>query len=213
MITIVVADDQGIVRQGVRALLESDAEFSVVAEAADGIEALELVEKLKPTVLVTDAMMPGLTGMEVTRQAKQRSPNTRVLIVSMYSEEAYVLEALKNGADGYVLKNETMPALLEAVHVVLNGKRYLSPPLTEKAIEAYISKAYAAMSDDYDTLTNREHEVMQLAAEGHSSSAIAARLSISQRTAETHRTNIMRKLGLHNQVDLIRYAVRRGLII
>jgi two-component system response regulator NreC len=211
-ITIVLADDHNIVRQGLRALLEAEQGFNVVGETSDGLEALRLVERLRPNVLVLDLMMPGLNGLEVTRQVSKHSPGTRVVILSMYANEAYVLEALGNGALAYVLKDSSSADLIRAVREAAAGRRYLSPPLSDRAIEAYQEKARAAILDRYETLTTREREVLQLAAEGHTSAEIAARLGISPRTAETHRTHLMHKLGLHTQADLIRYALRRGII-
>lgn len=212
MITIVLADDHQVVRQGLRALLKAEADFNVVGEAGDGLEALRLVEQLKPNVLVVDVMMPGLNGLEVSRQLNKHSPATHVVVLSMYSNEAYVLEALGNGASAYVLKDSSSADLVHAVREVAAGRRYLSPPLSDRAIEAYQEKAKAATLDKHETLTTREREVLQLSAEGHTSTEIAARLGISSRTAETHRSNLMHKLGLHTQADLIRYALRRGII-
>jgi len=212
MTSIVLADDHQVVRQGLRALLEAEADFSLIGEAGDGLETARLVERLKPDVLIIDLMMPNLNGLEVTRQVGQRSPRTRVVILSMHANEAYVLEALRNGAAGYVLKESSAADLVKAVREVIAGRRYLSPPLSERAIEAYLHKAQAAELDPYEALTTREREVLHLAAEGYSNAEIAARLSISPRTAETHRANMMRKLDLRNQTDLIRYALRRGIL-
>jgi two-component system, NarL family, response regulator NreC len=212
MITIALADDHNVVRQGLRALLEVESDFNVVGEAGDGLEALHLVEQLKPNVLVLDLMMPGLNGLEVTRQVTKHSTHTSIIILSMYASEAYVLEALGNGALAYVLKDSSSADLVMAVREVAAGRRYLSPPLSDRAIEVYQEKAKAVTLDKYETLTTREREVLQLTAEGHTNPEIAARLGISSRTAETHRSNLMHKLGLHTQADLIRYALRRGII-
>ena len=212
MIKIVLADDHNIVRQGLRALLEAEADFSVVGEAGDGLEALRLVEQLNPNVLVLDLMMPGLNGLEVARQLNKHPAHPRIVVLSMYSNEAYVLESLVNGASAYVLKDSSSADLVHAVREVAAGRRYLSPPLSDRAIEAYQEKAKAATLDKHESLTTREREVLQLAAEGHTSTEIAARLGISSRTAEAHRSNLMHKLGLHTQADLIRYALRRGII-
>ena len=163
-------------------------------------------------VLVVDLMMPGLSGLEVTRQVRQRSPRTHIVILSMYSNEAYVLEALRNGAAAYVLKDSTAADLVHAVREVVAGRRYLSPPLSERAIETYTEKAKSTLMDPYETLTTRERQVLHLAAEGCTNAEIGDRLSISPRTVETHRANLMRKLGLESQTDLIRYALRRGII-
>lgn len=210
--TIVLADDHPIVRQGLHTLLETEPGFRVVGETGDGLEAVHLAERLKPDVLVTDLMMPGLMGLEVARQVRERVSGTRVLILSMYNNEAYVLEALRNGAFGYVLKDSAATELLHAVSTVAAGRRHLSEALSERAIEAYIGRAATLPLDAYDTLTTREREALQLAAEGNSSAEIADRLSISPRTAENHRGHLMRKLGLRTQTDLIRYAIRRGLL-
>ena len=209
---IVLADDHPVVRHGVRSLLQSDADLAVVGEASDGIETVQMVEKLQPDILVVDLMIPGLNGLEITRQAKQRSPGTRIIILSMHANEPYVLEALKNGASGYVLKDSSGTDLIQAIRTVAAGQRYLSPPLSERAVEAYMMKSQETVFDAYEGLTDREREVLQLAAEGLSNPDIAGRLSISPRTVETHRANLMRKLGLKTQTDLIRYALKRGIL-
>lgn len=212
MVTIVLADDHEIVRQGLRSLLETAPDFQVVGEADNGLETVQLVERLQPEVLIVDIMMPGLNGLEVTRQVTQRFPQTQVIILSMRTNEAYVLEALRNGAAGYVLKAGSTAELIQAVHEVTAGRRYLSPLLSERAIEAYVQKAKESQPDAYETLTTREREVLQLAAEGRTTSEIATQLSISPFTAMTHRTNMMRKLSLHTHADLIRYALQRGIL-
>jgi DNA-binding NarL/FixJ family response regulator len=212
MTTIVLADDHHVVRQGLRVLLEGQPDFQLVGEAGDGLEAVQLTERLKPDVLIIDLMMPSLNGLEATRQLSQRSPHTRVVILSMHANEAYVLEALRNGAAGYVLKDSSAADLVHAVREVVAGRRYLSSPLSERAIAAYIQKASDVVSDPYEMLTNREREVLHLAAEGYTNAEIADQLSISPRTAETHRANLMHKLGLRTHTDLIRYALRRGIL-
>ena len=212
MTTIVLADDHQVVRQGLQALLNAEPGYTIVGEAADGLKAVDLVERLAPDVLIVDLMMPGLNGLEVTRQVSQRAVRMRVVILSMHANEAYVLEALRNGAAAYVLKDSSAAELVHAVQEVTAGRRYLSPPLSERAIEAYLHKAADAAEDPFEALTSREREVLQLAAEGCSNTEIGERLSISPRTAETHRANLLRKLGLHTQTDLIRYALRRGII-
>jgi DNA-binding NarL/FixJ family response regulator len=211
-VTIVLADDHHVMRQGLRMVLEAQEHFHVVAEAGNGLDAIALVERFKPCVLIVDVMMPGLNGLEVTRQVRQRASRTRVIVLSMYSNEAYVLEALRHGAAGYVLKEAQADELVHAVHEVAAGRRYLSPPLSERAIEAYLQKAQDTGLDPYETLTTREREVLQLAAEGRTNGDIAAALYISPRTVETHRANVMRKLGLQHQADMIRYALQRGLL-
>jgi DNA-binding NarL/FixJ family response regulator len=212
MTTIVLADDHHIVRQGLRALLEANPDFRIVGEAGSGLEAVQLVERMRPKVLILDLMMPGLNGLEVTRQAVKHSPRTCVIVLSMHSNEAYVLEALRSGASAYVLKDSSAADLMQAVSQVVVGRRYLSPPLSDLAIRAYQEKTKDASLDIYETLTTREREVLQLVAEGHTSTQIAAQLGISPRTAETHRTNLMRKLGLRGQSDVVRYALQRGIL-
>jgi two-component system, NarL family, response regulator NreC len=211
-ISIVLADDHPVVRRGMRALLEAEPDFRVVGEAGDGLEAVRLVELLQPDVLVLDLMMPGLSGLEVIRIINQRGSRTRVVVLSMHDDSAFVAEALKNGATGYVLKGSEPQVPVLAVREAAEGRRFLSPPVTERAIDAYIEQARAAAFDPHETLTRREREVLQLAAEGSTSAEIAARLHISQRTVENHRANLMRKLGLKNPSELVRYAVRRGII-
>jgi DNA-binding NarL/FixJ family response regulator len=210
---IVLADDHRIVREGLRALLQTQPDFEIIGETGDGLQAVRLVEQQKPHVLVADLMMPGLSGLEVARQVTQRSPRTRIVVLSMHANEAYVLEALKNGACAYVLKDASAVDLVRAVRDALAGRRYLSPPLSEPALESYIQRARAADSLDlYDTLTNREREVLHLAAEGHTNIEIAGRLFISSRTVESHRANVMHKLGLRSRTELVRYALERGLL-
>jgi len=212
-ITILLADDHRMVRQGFRALLEAEKDFRIVDETGDGLEAMRLAEQLKPQVLVLDLMLPGLRGLEVARQIKQRRLRTKVVILSMHANEAYVLEALRNGASGYVLKDANAAELVRAVREAVAGRRYLSPPLSEPAMEAYLEKAQAAGTlDVYEALTNREREVLQLAAEGYTSAVIAGKLFISPRTVEIHRSNLMHKLGLRSPTDLIRYALQRGIL-
>jgi DNA-binding NarL/FixJ family response regulator len=156
--------------------------------------------------------MPGLNGLEVIRRIGSRAPETRVIILSSYDREEYVLEALRSGASGYVLKDSCVKELVRAVREVAAGRRYLSRSLSQRAIDAYVEKASAVAADAYDTLTDREREVLHLAAEGHANAVVAARLCLSPRTVEAHRASLMRKLGLQTQTDLIRYAFRRGIL-
>jgi two-component system, NarL family, response regulator NreC len=210
-ITIVLADDHNIVRQGFRSLLENQEGFSVIAEASDGLEALKVTGDLKPDVLVVDLMMPCLNGLEVTRRIGKISPNTRVIVLSMYMDEPYVIEALQNGAWGYVLKESNISDLLKAIREVADGRHYLGSPLSDLAIAAYKEKTKGASLDPYNTLTAREREVLQLVAEGYTNADIAGKLFISQRTVESHRANLMQKLSFTSRADLIAYAVARGL--
>jgi two-component system response regulator NreC len=211
-ISIVLADDHNVVREGLRVLLAAEPDFSVAGEVSDGVETVRLVERIKPNVLVVDLMMPGLNGLEVTRQLRQRAPETRVILLSMHANEAYVLEALRNGAGGYVLKDSTAADLVKAIRAVAAGHKYLSAPFSDSAIEAYLQKAKEAPLEPHETLTSREREVLQLVAEGRTSAEIARRLFISVRTVEVHRAHLMRKLGFHSQTDLIRYALTHGIL-
>lgn len=211
-ISIVLADDHQVVREGLRRLLEGEPDFDVVGEAGGGVEAIQVVEALKPTVLILDMMMRDMNGIEVTRQVRKRVPQTQIVILSMHSNEAYVLEALRAGAGGYVLKESSSDDLAHAVRQVVEGRRYLSSPLSERAIEVYTQSIERDTLDPYETLTDREREVLYMVAQGYTSSEIAERLYISQRTVETHRTNLMHKLDLRNHTHLIRYALQRGII-
>ena len=212
MITLVLAEDHHIVRQGIRSLLEAEADFKVVGEVSDGLEAVRMVESLHPDILILDLMMGGLNGLEVARQVSTNSSKTSIIILSMYNNEAYVLEALRAGAKGYVLKDSTAGELVKAVREAVIGRHYLSASLSERAIENYIEKSKEAYLDPYDSLTTREREVLHLAAQSCSNAEIAERLYISRRTVEVHRANVMHKLGLRSQPQLIRYAMKRGIL-
>jgi two-component system response regulator NreC len=210
--TVVLAEDHQVVRAGLRLLLDGQPGLTVVGETSDGLEVADLVERLKPNVLVADLVMPGLGGLDITREVKRRSPKTGIVILSMHSSDAFVLQALRNGASAYVLKSSSAADLIQAIHEVLAGRRYLSPPLSDKAIAAFVKRAEAGEVDTYETLTSREREVLHLAAEGLSNPAIGDRLGISPRTAETHRAHVMQKLGLKSRTDLITYALHRNLL-
>lgn len=211
-ITIILADDHAIVRQGLHALLNAEPDFEVIGETGDGISAVDLVNKISPDVLVLDLMMPGLNGLDVARQLNKQSPATKIIILSMHDDEGFVLEALSNGVCGYVLKDTGSADLIHAVREVNAGHRYLSPSLTDRAIDIYEQMNRTGTTDKYETLTAREREVLHLSAEGLTNNRIALRLGISVRTAETHRAKVMNKLGVHTQADLTRYAIRRGII-
>jgi len=211
-ISVLLADDHHIVREGIKMLLETQSDISVIGEASDGLRAVELAIRLKPLILMADLMMPGLSGLEVTKQVIQHQSRTKVIILSMYSNEAYVMQALRNGASGYVVKESNVGDMVQAVREVASGRPYLSPSISRLAMDAYIEKAKSSALDPYDTLTDREKEVLHLIAEGFSSAKIAARLYISPRTAESHRANVMKKLGLQTPTELIKYALKKGLI-
>ena len=212
MITIALAEDHHVVRQGFKALLEAQSDFRLIGEAADGLAAAELVEKERPNVLVLDLMIPRLHGLEVIRRLRKSAPQTHVVVLSMHPDEPYVMEALRNGASGYVLKDSTAAELVQAVRTVMAGRRHLSPALEERALTGYIERPGQSDLDIYETLTNRERLVLQLAAEGKTSAEIGRVLFISPRTVETHRANLMRKLSLRSQTDLVRFAIRKGII-
>jgi len=211
-ISIVLADDHLIVRQGLHALLEAEPDLNVIGQTGDGLEAVELVKRLNPDVAVLDLMMPGLNGLEVARQLSKMTPRTKIIILSMYDDEGFVLEALSNGVSAYVLKDTGSADLINAVREVICGHRYLSPSLTDRAIDVYEQMTKQGTMDKYETLTTREREVLHLSAEGLTNNEIAHRLGISIRTAETHRSKLMHKLDVHTQADLTRYAIRRGII-
>jgi DNA-binding NarL/FixJ family response regulator len=212
-INVLLADDHPIVRQGLRRLLEMEADFKVVAEASDGTEALQLLERYRPDVLIVDLMMPSLNGFEVILQAAHRFPTLAMIVLSMHQDSIYVVQALRNGARGYVLKDSSPTELVDAVNEVVAGRRFLSAKIIEKLGDpALLSLDESAGIDAYQILTDRQREVLQLAVEGLTSAEIARRLSISPRTAEAHRAQIMRKLGLSSQAELIRYAIRQGIL-
>ena len=212
MPTLIIADDHEVVRQGLRTLLRSEPAFRVVAEAASGTEAVRAVEQHRPDVILLDIVMPQMNGIEATKEIVRISPKTRPIILSMHTTESYVVEALRNGAAGYVLKDARSTELLEAIRQVLAGRRYLSPPLSQRAIDAYLEKVESVGLDPYDTLTARERQIALLAAEGLTNQEIGQNLFISARTVETHRANLMKKLGLRTYSELIVFAVRRGLL-
>jgi DNA-binding NarL/FixJ family response regulator len=210
-ITIGLVDDHLIVRQGLRVLLAMEQDFKVVGEAGNAAEGLALVQREHPKIVLIDVLMPGTSGLELARQVSERAPNTNIVILSMFGSESHVHQALRNGASGYVLKAAGISTLTEAIRTVAAGGRYLSAPLSDRSYESYLETNDSA-EQDYDQLTDREREIFQLAADGHNNVAIAGQLSISPRTVEIHRLNMMRKLKLRNQTDLVRYALKRGAI-
>jgi two-component system, NarL family, response regulator NreC len=209
---LMLADDHAIVRQGLQAALKGQSDFEIVGEAADGPETVRLAERLRPDVLVLDLMMPGLNGLDVTKQLSRRLPRSHIVVLSMHADVAYALAAVRAGASAYVVKEAGVEELVRAIRAVARGQRYFSAPLSEQALEHHAGRMEETAPDPYHTLTFREREVLQLTAEGHSSSEIGERLFISPRTVESHRANLMRKLSVRNQKELIRYAVGRGLL-
>lgn len=212
VITIALADHHHVLRQAVRCLLETEDDFQVVGDVADGLKVVGLIERCHPRVLIMAVGMPGLSSFEATLRVRQRSPQTAVILLSMYAGEQYVIEALRSGASGYVLTEARSGELIRAVRKVAAGHRYLSAPLSQHRVDVWLQRAKSRAVDPYDALTSREREVFNLVSEGHSSAGVARRLSISRRTAESHRANVMRKLRLGNQIDLIRFAIARGIL-
>ena len=213
MIRILLADDHTIVRKGLRMLLESHPGFQVIAEAANGLEAVALAEQHRPQVAVLDVAMPVLNGIEAARQIAAKDLGTEVVFLSMHSDESYVLRALTSGARGYLLKDSAEQDLIQAVTTVHEGKAFFSPAISKMLVEDYIREIRTrGVEDSYDLLTSREREILQLLAERKSNKEIAQALNLSLYTVETHRRNLQEKLNLHSLAELILYAVRKGLI-
>lgn len=207
MTRILMADDHQIFRQGLRGLLERDG-LQVVGEAADGRQAVRLARELGPDVAVLDLSMPLLNGVEAAREILRQLPQARVILLTMYQEDAYVLEALRAGIRGYVLKAQAAADLVNAIHQVMQGAMYLSPGISAAVVNAYVTRSEAP----FDPLTSRERQVLQLVAEGKSTKEVARVLGLSVKTAESHRSRLMRKLDIHETAGLVRYAIRRGVI-
>jgi DNA-binding NarL/FixJ family response regulator len=213
---VVIVDDHTIVRQGLRKLLESEEGIEVVGEASDGREAVARAGELMPHVMVLDLSMPGLNGLEAVRQILKRSPKTRVLILSMHKNDAYVLQSLRNGASGYVLKDSATEEIVTAIRALSRGESYLSPTISRVVIDDYLrlnsGGEVKSQQSLYETLTPREREIFQLLAEGLKNHEVADRLHVSVKTVETHRAHIMEKLGLNNIAELVKYAIEIGVL-
>jgi len=205
---VLIADDHGIVRSGVRMLLESVEGIEVIAEAADGIEARDIALRERPDLAILDVKMPGLSGLEATREIRKEAPEVAVLILSMHEEERYLFEALKAGASGYVLKRAADRELIEAIHAVERGEPFLTPEAQQALIRGVLGEGEKREEE----LTPREEEVVKLVAEAHTNKEIAELLGLAEKTVENHRSNAMHKLGMRDRVELVRYAIRRGLI-
>ena len=209
---VLLADDHGIVRRGLRSLLE-EADFSVVAEAADGLEAVRLMEEHRPDLLILDIGMPKLSGIEVAARAQKLDRPPAVIILSMYADESYILRALAAGARAYLLKDATDEDLLPAIRTVASGKPFFSPAVTSVLVEDYMRMLQKrGLTDSYHLLTDREKDVLHLLAEGRSNKEVATLLNLGLSTVETHRANLMQKLNLHNTAEIVLYAVRKGII-
>jgi two-component system response regulator NreC len=212
-IRILLADDHTVMRSGLRVLLERQTGLQVVGEASDGREAVELARKLSPDVAVMDIAMPQLNGLDATRQITSRDPNTAVVILSMHSDEGYVVRALKAGARGYLMKDSAEADLITAIRAVCDGKAFFSPAISKMLAEDFLRQLQErGVEDSYELLTMREREVLQLLAEGNSNKEVAALLNLSLFTVETHRAHILEKLHLKGTPELILYAVRKGVI-
>ncbi len=210
---IVIAEDHTILREGLRALLSSSSEFEVVGEAEDGHAAIHCVETLKPDLILMDLSMPRMSGMDAIREIKRGFTEIKIVALTVHKTEEYVLATLKAGADGYVLKDATHAELLMALRSVLAGKRYLSPGISEKVIEGYLEGRKSVKThSSWETLTQREREILKLIAEGYRNREIAEYLCISVKTVETHRSSLMRKLDLHNVSELTVFAMERRLV-
>jgi len=205
--TIILADDHSVVRQGIRILLERES-FEVVGEAANGLEAVRLAEKLQPDVAILDLSMPVMNGITAVGQIKEVSPRTKVVLLTMYTEEHHVLQALRAGVKACVTKTQAVEHLIVAIREVCNGGVYLSPSVSGAVVQAYLARS----ETPYDPLTDRERQVLQLVAEGNTSKEIALQLGVAAKTAETHRVKVMEKLDIHSTAGLVRYAIRRGLV-
>jgi two-component system response regulator NreC len=213
VVRILLADDHTVMRAGLRLLLERHENFEVVGEAADGREAVEIAAQQKPAVVVMDVAMPHLNGVEAARQILSKNPDTAIVMLSMHSDESYVLRSLKAGARGYLLKDSAEADLIAAIQAIVEGRSFFSPGVRALLKEDYIYRLQKFGADDtYELLTAREREVLQLVAEGRSNKEVASLLGLSLYTVETHRTHILQKLNLHSVPELILYAVRKGII-
>lgn len=213
MIRIILADDHAVMRRGLRLMLEEQKDFQVVGEASNGLEAVALAGSLKPDVAVLDITMPNLNGIEAARQISTKEPAVAIVVLSMHSDEGYVLRALKAGARGYVLKESPDTDFIHAIRSVSEGKSFFSPAVSRLLVEDYIRQLRDKdVEDSYELLTTRERELLQLFAEGKSNKDVANMLNLSVYTVETHRGNLMEKLNLHSVPELILYAVRKGVI-
>jgi DNA-binding NarL/FixJ family response regulator len=212
-IRILLADDHTVMRTGLKLLLERQPDFEVVGEACDGRETTALAASLKPDVVVLDIAMPQLSGLEAARQINALAPRTGMVILSMHSDESYVMRALKAGARGYLLKDSAEADLISAIRAVVDGKAFFSPAISKMLAEDYVREMHLRGAEDsYELLTNREREILHLLAEGRSNKEVANTLNLSLYTVETHRSNILEKLNLHSTPELILYAVRKGVV-
>jgi two-component system, NarL family, response regulator NreC len=206
-VRILVADDHPIILQGLKSILDRDG-FNVVGEASDGRQAVSRAHELQPDLIIMDISMPVMTGIEAAAEIRRVVPSAKLILLTVHTENRYILEALRSGIRGYVLKSRAAGELVEAIHEILNGKIYLSPGISQTVVEAYLQQN----TGEDESLTRRELQVLQLVAEGRTTKEIATVLGVSVKTADSHRSNIMHKLKMHSVADLVRYAIRRGLV-
>jgi len=210
-IRVLLADDHFAIRQGIAALLQAESDFNIVAEAGDGLEAIDLIDQHKPDVLITDLSMPNLNGLDMLRHIHRRNRHLRIIVLSMHTNEEFVAQAFQLGVKGYVLKNASRGELVQAVREAMNGRFYLSRDFKDKDVSYFLEYNLGGGSP-HEHLTKREREVLQLVAEGRTNVEISQILGIASRTVETHRANVMRKLEFQSTTDLIRYAIRQGIL-
>ena len=211
-IRVLVVDDHTIVRDGIRALLTLTGDIEVVGEASNGSEALKMVKELEPDVVLMDIAMPIMDGLEATRRIHKEFPRTRVLVLTQYDDKEYVFPVIEAGASGFISKVAASSELASGIRSVSQGDSYLSPPVAKLLVEDYQRGGGRTIHDPYDQLTDRERDVLKLAAEGYTTQKIAEMLVVTPKTVEGHKTNLMAKLGIHNRTELVKYAVRRGII-
>lgn len=210
---IMIVENHTLLRAGLRMLLSQDDDLEVIGEADNGREAIKIALKLVPHLILTDLNMPGMNGIEATRAIKMLLPETKILVLTAHKTDEYIHESLKAGADGYILKEATHSELSVAIHSILNGKTYLSPDISERVINGYLNPGNTTnLTSAWDTLTFREREILKLVAEGHANKHIADYLCLSVKTVEKHRSNLMKKLDLHNASTLTAYAIEKGLV-
>jgi len=210
---LLIAEDQTLVREGLRSLIAAEKDYLVVGEAQDGLQAIRSVKRLKPDLVLIDLAMPKLSGISAIREIKRLEPDIKIIALTFHTSDEYILAAFDAGADGYCLKSDTYIELITAIRCVRDGKKYLSPEISEKILEGFLEKKKEGAASTRDNLTQREVEVLKLVGEGYSSPDIAGLLGISPKTADKHRANIMKKLNLHNAAALTAYAIERGLVV
>jgi DNA-binding NarL/FixJ family response regulator len=213
-IRVLLADDHGVVRKGLRYLLEEEPDVKVVGETTTGLDAVKLCDELEPDIVIMDIAMPLLNGIDATAQITKRHPSTKVIILSMHADESYLTRSLTSGARGYLLKDSAEEDLTRAVRAVMSGHTFFSPGVAQTLVEQYLHNlGQTAVPDPYELLTDREKQVLQLLAQGKSNKEVAVLLDLSVYTVETHRANLMQKLGLHNTAEIVLFAVRKKLVV